>query len=413
MKLLSNLGIIFPMVFTCLLFTSCFKDKVTRTYTIQTPVFAKKADVLAGISAQPSQPVKEQGKIFWKGDWIFMSDPARGIHIIDNSNPSSPKPKAFINLPGNIDVAVKGDILYADLFTDLLVLDITNPLQPVLVKTIPNAFPDRNFVNGYYLDSTKVIVDWIKKDTTVDAESFPLNLPGFGCATCSFAELNSGSKSQDGKSGSMARLAIVRDNLFLVNISSLNIYSIHNRLNPELQSRLNMGWGIETVYPFKDKVFIGSTSGMFIADVNDPTNPQILGTFSHANSCDPVVADDNYAYVTLRSGNFCAGNSNQLDIIDVSNLMQPFLIKSFSMSNPSGLALREPYLYICDGKAGLKMYDATNKFSIKLKQQLDVADPTDIILNGNLALVVGKNGLYQYTIKQDGKLNFLSRFQFN
>lgn len=415
MKLLLTKGKIFLAACCCLLFSSCFKDKVTRTYTLQKPVFASKAAVLANIKAEAAHPIKESGKIYWFGKWIFMSDPARGIHIIDNTNPAAPKAKAFIALPGNVDIAVKGNALYADLFTDLLVLDINDPLNPVLKQTVKGAFPERNYVNGYYLDTSLVIVDWIKKDTTVDIDSeINITLPGFGCPNCSFAELSSGSsKSSDGKAGSMARLALVNENLFLVNTGTLKTYSISSIFDPAFQADLNLGWGIETVYPFKDKLFIGSNTGMFIADIQNPAQPQLLGSFTHARACDPVVADDNYAYVTLRSGNICTGTTNQLDILDVSNLMQPSLIKSFPMTNPHGLGLKDEFVYLCDGKAGLKVYDVSNKTSIKLKQQLDIAEAFDIILNGNLALVVGKDGLYQFQIKTDGRLEFLSHYKFS
>ena len=53
----------------------------------------------------------------------------KGIHILDNTTPANPKNVAFIDIPGNMDLAVKGDILYADLYTDLVTLDISNPLK--------------------------------------------------------------------------------------------------------------------------------------------------------------------------------------------------------------------------------------------------------------------------------------------
>lgn len=412
MKLLMPKGKIFLAVFSCLLFSACIKDKVTRTYTIQTPVFASKAAVLAGISATPARKIEETGKIYWLGSWIFMSEPSRGIHIINNRNPAAPKPEAFIALPGNIDIAVKGTTLYADLYTDLLVLDISEPLNPVLKKTIPNVFPDRRYVNGFYLDPSQVIVDWIKKDTTVDIGDGGQPMPGFGCISCSFAELNLGAKSPEGKAGSMARLSLVNDNLFVVNSAKLLSYSLSDYLDPSLQGELALGWGIETLYPFKDKLFIGSSSGMFIADIQNPASPQLQGSFTHARACDPVVADDQFAYVTLRTGNFCAGNLNQLDILDVSNVMKPKLIKSYLLSNPHGLALRDPFIYVCDGKAGLKVYNVSNKQAIVLKQQLDIEDAFDIIIRGTEALVVGKKHLYQFRIKTDGNLDLVSRYGF-
>jgi hypothetical protein len=210
----------------------------------------------------------------------------------------------------------------------------------------------------------------------------------------------------------MARLAVVNENLFVVNTGKLLSYSLMNTEDPAYQGELQLGWGIETVYPFKDKLFIGSSNGMFIADMLNPASPQLLGSFTHATACDPVVADDQFAYVTLRTGNFCAGNVNQLDILDVSNVMQPKLIKTYPLTNPQGLALKDPFLYICDGKAGLKVYNITNKQSIEIKQKLDIEDAFDIIIRGSQALVVGKKNLYQFRVKEDGNLDLVSRYGF-
>ena len=71
--------------------------------------------------------------------------------------------KAFINIPGNVDIAVKGSTLYADLFTDLVVVDISDPLNATLKKVVPKIFPERVYAAGFIADSTKVIVGWTEK----------------------------------------------------------------------------------------------------------------------------------------------------------------------------------------------------------------------------------------------------------
>ena len=51
-----------------------------------------------------------------------------------------------------------------------------------------------------------------------------------------------------------------------------------------------------------NRLFIGSQTGMFIYNLSNPDNPVQDGQFNHVRSCDPVIADEKYAYVTLRSG---------------------------------------------------------------------------------------------------------------
>ena len=69
-----------------------------------------------------------------------------------------------------------------------------------------------------------------------------------------------------------------------------------------ITNKVNVGsWNVETIFPFKDKLFIGSQNGMFVYNINNADNPSLVGQFSHVQSCDPVIADDDYAYVTLRT----------------------------------------------------------------------------------------------------------------
>src|SRR4030095_14872350 len=106
----------------------------------------------------------------------------------------------------------------------------------------------------------------------------------------------------------------------------LNVFNVSNTLDPQFLNKVNIGWNIETIYPFKGRLFIGSMTGMFIYETTNPNNPTKVGTFTHARKCDPVIADDKYAYVTLRSGTTCQGFTNQLDVVNIENVMVPSLV---------------------------------------------------------------------------------------
>src|ERR1044071_1078132 len=106
---------------------SCLKDNVTKTYSIFEPIYKSKSEVLSEIKSSTPVSISNPGKIYMYGNYIFLNEVNKGVHIIDNSDPSHPSIKAFINIPGNVDIAVKGTTLYADLFTDLVVIDIADP----------------------------------------------------------------------------------------------------------------------------------------------------------------------------------------------------------------------------------------------------------------------------------------------
>ncbi|MCS7005251.1 MAG: hypothetical protein NZM38_07985 [Cytophagales bacterium] len=106
------------------------------------PVLANREDLDKLIHIKSAQPIKQKGKIYFKNNFIFLVEPQQGIHIIDNRRPEEPHQIGFIEIPACVDVAAKGNILYADNATDLVLIDISNPFSPKLIKRLPNVFPD-------------------------------------------------------------------------------------------------------------------------------------------------------------------------------------------------------------------------------------------------------------------------------
>jgi hypothetical protein len=401
-----------PVLF-CFLFQGCLKDKMLKTYTILTPVYKDKSEVYANIKSNPATGIEKPGKIFMLGNYIFLNEVDKGIHVIDNSNPANPVVKAFINIPGNLDIAVKGTTLYADLYSDLVIVDIADPLHAVFKKYIPNIFPERIYTNGFMADTSRIIVDWTRKDTTVRFNDY--------CSRCDYILLSSYSPvrgssaagSAIGISGSMARFALRNDYLYTVNRNRLTSFNISNPAAPVQTASQQVGWSIETIFPFQDKLFIGSMTGMFIYDVTNPAVPVSQGQFTHMRSCDPVIADGSYAYVTLRSGNNCGDQNNQMDVINISNVLAPTLVKSYTLKNPHGLVKENKLLFVCDGSAGLKMYDASDAVNLQLKKEITSFETYDVIAFNGRLIVVAKDGLYQYQYTYPSTLTLESKLAVN
>ena len=419
MRIRSFYALLTSTVALLFVFNSCVKDNCTRRYVYWEPVYRTKDEVRTNIKNNSSREIERPGKIYIRGNYIFLNEIDRGIHIIDNTNKAAPQNIAFIDIPGNLDMAVKGNILYADLYTDLVAIDITNPQQIVVKKFTENVFPERYYGNGFSQNPTMIIQDWIRKDTIVQNDC--------GRGGGLFGRLKSadvfmsnplasstqpGTKaggSPFGVGGSMARFTIVNNYLYAVSESALNVVSIVNGADPVFTNKVQLGWGIETLYPFNNRLFIGSSTGMFIYDITNPTNPVKLGTFTHAKSCDPVIADNNNAFVTLRSGTPCNVTNEQLDVLDISNLSNPTLIKTYPMTNPHGLSKDGNTLIICDGRDGLKFYNATDVRNLSLQKQITGLDAYDVIAFNGWALIVAKNGLYQYDYSSISNINLISK----
>jgi hypothetical protein len=406
---------------TMLLLQACLKDKITSTYTSFEPVYRDKAAVLKDIKSSPSQPLKNTGKLVLYGHYIFLNELNKGVHIIDNSNPVSPKNIAFINIPGNIDLALKNNMLYADIYTDMVTIDVSDPHNAVLKKVTSHVFPERIYSNGNGLmaDTTRYITDWIKHETSVESEvnrNRNLVLTGQWMDAAAFSLMSSsgGKSSISGIGGSMARFTVVGDYLYTVSQSSLTTFSIIDPETPIKENELYPGWNIETIYPLNGKLFIGSQTGMFIYDISNPSEPVALSSFSHACFRDPVIANDQYAFVTLRATGqqspcrFGSPQTNELDIVDISNISFPTLVKIYSMEEPQGESLDGNHLFLCDGKGGLKIYDISDVQNIQLLKVFTDINPFDVIAYDGVAIVVAEEGIFQYDYSDINKVTRIS-----
>ena len=217
------------------------------------------------------------------------------------------------------------------------------------------------------------------------------------------------SPSGNGTGGSLARFTLSGGFLYTVTNTDLSVFDVNVADKPNKLKTLNLGFGAETIFPYKDALYIGTTTGMRIYDNKNPANPQFLSTYSHIYSCDPVVVQGNYAYVTLRSGTNCQRGLNSLDIIDVSNPVNPRLVKSIQMLNPHGLAVDGANLFICEGSNGLKSFDLTDPVNPIQREFINDVVSYDVIPTQKRLIVTGKNGIYQYDYTEPKTLKLLSK----
>lgn len=372
-------------------------------YSIYTPVFLSYDELRSAVTSLPPRVLVEPGKILLKGDYLYINEYKAGVHIVDNSDPANPVNIGFINVPGNIDLAIKEDTLYVDSYVDLVAIDVSNPESVQEVARLTDIYDYSNlFDNGEYfwdepLDQTQGVV--------VDAVFVRFGGGGscgsdthYGCfgASSRTAAGDAPPTDSTGQSGSLARMLINGETLYLLADSVLKSISVITPSSPVLIATTEVGWDVETLYLHDNYLLIGGQTGVRLYDLVNPDFPLYLSSFSHAWQCDPVVAEGNIAYVTLRGGFGCNDFNNQLDILDISNIVSPSLIASYAMENPYGLAIDNHTLFLADGYAGLKVFDVTDPLSIVKINQFPDNDARDIILYQQRAWVTGPGGLFQY-----------------
>ncbi len=197
-----------------------------------------------------------------------------------------------------------------------------------------------------------------------------------------------------GTSGSLARFAISNNTLYTVSPFTLTSYDISDNTNPVIQKTNNLNSRVETIFGTPNYLYIGTQTGMLIYDVSNAPAPVYTGSYSHFRSCDPVVANANYAFESLRSSSPCTLGLNEIDVVDIAtNPKLPKLVYTYPMTQPFGLALDGNYLFVCDG--GVKLYDISNLATPVLKQKIVIA-ATDIIAQNGHIMVTGDDGIYQY-----------------
>ena len=416
--------IISTFSFLAFLFVSC-EDSNYKEYKGNAPVYMTYEELRESVGLKESTELENPGKIYFKDSYIFIIEELKGIHVFDNSVPSAPVKKAFVKIPGVADMVISGSTLYADSFVDLVIIDVQDinnihetgrmiDILPYIVPPTGNDYPMGN------IDREKgLVVDWEVKTIKEKIYDNPIVYPVFmtGTQRMDGAFYNASSSGVSGSGvgvgGSMARFGIKENILYLLNNNNIEVIDISVKSTPSSLYKVNAGWGIETMFLTENNMFLGTTTGMIIFDITEPENIVRKSTYNHMRSCDPVVVDDTLAYITLRSGTNCGGTLNCLDVVNIKNLMSPVLIRSYPLTNPFGLGKDGDLLFVCDGNAGLKVYDASNPFMIssRLIYTYPNIKAYDVIPVNGVLVMIGDDGLFQYSYTDLNNISLLSKIE--
>lgn len=409
-------------------FTDCSdKCEETNYFVYYEPTYSTSAEIKSAVTVVDPIPLSEIGRIYFKDGILFINESGKGIHIIDNKNPASPNPLRFLKIPGNYDLAIRGNTLYADSYIDLVAFDISDLSNIKEVNRIERLFNNYTTMGMLVSSDKGILTEWKKVEqvsvSETDCNAIYQPWGGIyydrGIAMLSGSSQSFSTKtafapttvSQSGIGGSMARFTINGDFLYGLDGSNLDVVDVSQQSQPVAKNEIPLSWDVETIFPHNDNLFVGSRTGMYILDLKIPTQPTIISQYSHLRSCDPVVVEGNYAYVTLRSGSVCEGFTNQLEVIDISNLKMPTILNTYQMTNPHGLGIDQGTLFICDGTDGLKVYDASNVSTISAHQLAHYKEINvfDVIPFQQVAMVIGKDGLYQYDYSDIKNIKLISQ----
>jgi hypothetical protein len=312
-----------------------------------------------------------------------------------------------------MDIAIKEQSLYADSFVDLVTIDISDIAHPKETKRLVNTFPytvppseKPEYPYAKIEQEKGVVIGWeIKRETRDLNTSWNIYYPVafkdhyYELSSAHAVQPSDGNSASFGTGGSMARFGLYDNYLYIAGNGQLYMFDTETPSSPVSAGVQYLNGNVETMFIYDGHLFFGTPSGMMVYSLSLPLRPEYIGNFWHVTSCDPVVVQDGYAYITLRAGTECGGGVNRLDVVKISDDYREYqLVNSFNMTNPHGLGIDQNKLFICDGLAGLKIYDTTDKKHIDNYLLVSFPDihAYDVIPAEGFLFMIGDDGFYLY-----------------
>jgi hypothetical protein len=162
-------SIILAVPLLALAFAGCTNDggPNSGSYSQYKPIFMSRSQLESSIKAVADRPITNPAKIFLFGNRIYMTEPYKGVYIVDNTDPAKPANMGFISIPGLNDAVVKDGVLIADNALDIVGIDVENPAQPQVLwrrrNALPPMAPPDNLpsrpISGATAES--IVVEWV------------------------------------------------------------------------------------------------------------------------------------------------------------------------------------------------------------------------------------------------------------
>ena len=251
-----------------------------------------------------------------------------------------------------------------------------------------------------------IVVGWTQEEETHTLEYYK-NEQVYNDAMTNSSGGSSGGST--GVNGSMSRFGLYKDYLYVVLNDYMSIFNLAGDEPEKAVENMYIGGSVETIFSYKDCMFMGTPTGMMIYSVADPLKPEYQSMMWHVYGCDPVVVENDIAYVTVHSGNNCGQNFNELIILNVKDVKNPQPIVSYTMTKPKGLGIDNGTLFLCDD--GLKIYNAEDPQTLMANRLAHYSgmEGYDVIPHDNVLMMIADDGIYQYDYSNLKEIKQLSK----
>ncbi len=308
------------------------------------------------------------------GGYAYMADGGSGLRIIDISDPIQPVLTATVDTDYAQDVTVAGGYAYvADGGSGLRIIDISDPTQPALTATVDTTGAGSVTVSGgyaYVADGSSGLRIIDISDPTQPVLTATLDTTGAGSVTVS---------------GGYAYVADGESGLRIIDISDPTQPVLTATVDTDYAFDVTVAGGYAYVVT-GDGILLDGVSGLHIIDISDPTQPVRVATLGVSFAIDVTVVGG-YAYVVDE----WAG----LRIIDISDPTQPVLTATVGTDYAQGVTVAGDYAYVADEGSGLRIIDISDPTQPVMAATVDTYDAFGVTVAGDYAYVADEgSGLH-------------------
>ena len=314
--------------------------------------FSGRIDVIEIDQFTPVSAFSQAVALNATGDVAYLAD-LTGFYVIDVSDPVNPlQLGSYINALGSpYDVEVVGNLAYV-LGEGLEVLDVSDPAN---ITRLDQYIPAGLFISSFDVEGTNVylgLTDSFGTDgglAILDASN-PASLTLLG-------EIALSQVSDVDVVGNVAYLARP--------FAGLGAYDVSNPTAITELGIANVGEPL-VVTVEGATAFVGTSTGLSVWDVTDPTTMLPLGDYFTGNDVLSIDVDFNTVngpVVYMTSANFNPLPAGTLDVLDISDFASIQPLGFFDgLSGAFDVLADGPFVYVADGDGGLVflLADGTN-----------------------------------------------------
>ena len=286
------------------------------------------------------------GALFVDGHYCFLGggygDFGSGLIVLDISNPAEPIFLSSCDLNGNAqDIVIRGEYAYVGGGAGLNIVNISNPVDPYVTGQI-------GFAHGIYDIEIDESYAYLTARSTFGSRFYIVDI--------SDSENPNLLAEYEGRNWETFLNIYVYGNYAYLGTSPSGIFimDISDRTDPVLIDILGENWLSPFVFGEDNSILAcDPNSGFQVVDITDPYNPVIEGDYQIRDYVLSLDYSGEYLYIA----NWGSG----LAVIDVADPSSPEFISSFDNNGRNAdIVVVDDYAYIADVDSGLVIVDISD-----------------------------------------------------